>query len=127
MLFHLPLQATDMILQPSSRMLEGIIDGKPKIGVALVCGRSAADADFATVRERKMNVDLIETAGPVMPARPLQHDPASGHAAVPPLQLGHMLLDRSADVRCSVHPLEIDFNGRLHDHPPRAIRHRNSV
>ena len=34
-----------------------------------------------------MNVDLIETAGPVMPARPLQHDPASRHAAVPLLQL----------------------------------------
>src|SRR6516165_8496002 len=67
MLFHLPLQATDMILQPSSRMLEGIIDGKPKIGVALVCGRSAADADFATVRERKMNVNLVETADPVVP------------------------------------------------------------
>jgi hypothetical protein len=36
-----------MILQPSSCMLEGIVDGKPKIGVALVCGRSAADAAFA--------------------------------------------------------------------------------
>ncbi len=34
-LFHLPLQAADVILQPSSCMLEGIVDGKPKIGVAL--------------------------------------------------------------------------------------------
>jgi hypothetical protein len=37
-----------MILRPSSRMLEGVIDGKPNIGVALIRRRRGApDADFA--------------------------------------------------------------------------------
>jgi len=112
-LFHLPLQAADLILQPPSRMLEGIIDGKRKIGVALVRRRGAPDVDFATIRQRKMNIDLIEAAGPVMTAGPLHHDPASRDAAVAPLQLGHVLLDRIADVRSSLHPLEIDLNGRF--------------
>src|SRR6516162_232499 len=125
-LFHLRLQTADLILQPSSCMLEGIIDGKPKIGVALVRRRRAPDVDFATIRARKMNVDLIKTASPVMYAGPLHHDPASRDAAVAPLQLGHVPLDRIADVRSSLHPLEIDLNGRFHiGDPPRAIRYRN--
>src|SRR6516165_2620740 len=98
-LFHLPLQTADLILQPSSCMPEGIVDSKPKIGVALVRRRSAPDVDFATIRERKMNIDLIETAGPVMSAGPLHDDPARSDAAVTTLQLGHVLLDRSADIR----------------------------
>src|SRR6266511_757885 len=102
-------------------MFESIIDGKPKIGMGLVRRRSAPDVDFATIRERKMDIDLIETAGAVMAARPLQHHPASRHAAIAPLQLGYMLLDGSADIRSSLHALEIDLNRRLHGRPPRAI------
>jgi hypothetical protein len=113
-LLHLSLQAADLILQPSSRMLEGIIDGKPNIGVAFVRGRCAPNIDFAPIRERKMDVDLIEAAGPVVSTRSLQYHPASRHAAIALLELGHMLLDRGADIRSSLHPLEIDLNRRLH-------------
>src|SRR3954470_17320695 len=52
------------------------------------------------------NIDLIETAGPMMAPRPFQHDPASCHPAIPLLQLGHVLLNRSVDLRCSAHALE---------------------
>jgi hypothetical protein len=64
------------------------------------------------------NIDLIETAGPMMAPRPFQHDPASCHPAIPLLQLGHVLLNRSVDLGCSAHALEIDLNGRLHDPHP---------
>ena len=55
--------------------------------------------------------DFIKTAGPMMAARPFQHDPASCHPAIPLLQLRHVLLNRSVDLRCSAHALEIDLNG----------------
>jgi hypothetical protein len=101
-------------------MLEGIINGKRKISVSFVRRRRAPDVDFATIGERKMYVDLIEAAGAVVSARPLQHNPASCHAAAAFFQLGHVLLNRSADVRSSLHPLEIDLNRRLHDRPPKS-------
>jgi hypothetical protein len=40
-----------------------------------------------------MNVDLVETAGPVVAARRFEHHTASRHAAIPLLQPGHVLLD----------------------------------
>jgi hypothetical protein len=56
------------------------------------------DIDFATVREGQTNIDLIETAGPMMAAGPFQHDPASCHPAIPLLQLGHVLLNPTGEV-----------------------------
>jgi hypothetical protein len=68
--------------------------------------RGSPDIDFATVREGQTNIDFIKTAGPMMAARPFQHDPASCHPAIPLLQLGHVLLNRSVELRCSAHALE---------------------
>ena len=50
----------------------------------------------------------------MMAAGPFQHDPASCHPAIPLLQVGHVLLNRSVDLRSCAHVLEIDLHGRLH-------------
>jgi hypothetical protein len=94
--------------------------------------RSSACAVRPTLTSRpfgraKRILTSIETAGPMMAAGPFQHDPASCHSAIPLLQLGHVLLNRSVDLRCSAHALEIDLNGRFHDPPPSAIRRKASV
>ena len=57
---------------------------------------------------------LVKTAGPMMAAWPFQHYPARRHAAIPLLQLGHVMLDRSPDLRSPAHTLEIDLDGGLH-------------
>jgi hypothetical protein len=46
-----PLQPANVILQPSARMLVGIIYGKRQIGVALVRRRGALDIDLAALRQ----------------------------------------------------------------------------
>jgi hypothetical protein len=51
-----------------------------------------------TSRSFAMNVDFVETAGPVVAAGALSIT-ASRHAAIPLLQPGHVLLDRSQVLR----------------------------
>src|SRR4051812_45423558 len=55
--------------------------------------------------------------------------PAGRNSTYRPVQISETssLLNRSVDLRCSAHALEIDFNGRLHDPPPSAIRRKASV
>src|SRR6516164_6247287 len=120
-MLHLALHSTHMVLQLSSRVLEGIIDGELQIGMALVRRRRTRDIDFATVRKRQMNVHLIETAGAVVPTRRLQHDPAGCYSTATFFQRSDMPLDRSPDIRSRPHALKIDFNRCLHGSSPSML------
>ncbi len=51
---------------------------------------SSIDIDFPTVRQSKANVDLIKPAGPMMAARPLDHDSTSRQTPEPLLQPAYM-------------------------------------
>lgn len=53
MVFHLPLQFANMILQLPARPLERIVDGERQVGMPLVGLRGAVDIDFPAVRKRQ--------------------------------------------------------------------------
>jgi hypothetical protein len=82
-LLHLVLEPPRMILQPSARPFEGVIDSERQIGVPLVCRRGAFDIDFPTVRKRQPDVPLIKSTSMVMAAWSFQYDPASCHTTIP--------------------------------------------
>jgi hypothetical protein len=115
MLLHMPLKTANMILEHPPRALEGIIDGKWQIGVALIGLRGARNIDLATVRKRQTDIDLVETAGLMVAAGPFQDNPARRYAAKPLLKLGHVLLNRSTDRRVRVHSLKVNFDRGLHE------------
>ncbi len=77
----LALQTASVILQPSASTLEGVVDGKGKIGMPFVCLGGARDIDLATVRKCEPDIDLIDPARVVMSARSFHHYPAGGYPA----------------------------------------------
>src|SRR5690606_5498561 len=79
--FDLALQAANVILQLAARALEGVSDRKGWIGITFVVLRRAAHLHFAPFRKRKMDIDLQEPAGAVMPAGRPDRNTASRDAA----------------------------------------------
>ncbi len=115
---HLPLQAADMILQPTTCPFESVVDGERQIGMPLVRLRGASDIDVSAVRERQTDVDLIESTCAVMAARSFQDDPASRHTTIVLLEFGHMLGNGGPDFQTASHFSKIDFDRRLHSIVP---------
>jgi hypothetical protein len=121
MVFHLPLQFANMILQLPARPLERIVDGERQVGMPLVGLRGAVDIDFPAVRKRQTDIDLVETTFAVMTAGTFQHHSASRHATKTLLELSDVLGNRSLDVRLRIHALKINFDRRLHILTPMYV------
>jgi hypothetical protein len=64
------LQAANLVLQTTPGTLECIVDRKINVGVALVGIRLVPDIDFLFVRQCEPDMDLEQTAGPVVLRRP---------------------------------------------------------
>src|ERR1017187_4075261 len=121
MMFHLPLQVANLILQLPARPFECIVDGEIQIGMALIGLRGAVDIDFPSVWKRQADVDLIKPACPMMTAGRFQHHPACGHATKSLLKVSDVLGQDGLDLRRRIHALKIDFDGRLHDLTPICL------
>ena len=104
MLLHLSLQPANMILQSSARPLERIVDGECQVGMAFVGLRGALNVDFPAVRQRKADIHLVQSAGPVMTAWALEHHAAGRHATKSLFEIGDMLFNGSPDFRTGVMP-----------------------
>ena len=62
MVFYLPLQLADLVLQLPARAFEGVIDREGQIGIPLIILRGVADIDFAAVRKCEPDADLVQAA-----------------------------------------------------------------
>ena len=114
MRFHLPLRAANLILKLPAGALERIVDSKGQVGTPFVRRSGSLDVHFAPFRERKMNVNLIETADLVMLAGPFQHHPASRNAVPALLEFGDVFIDGVPDLLCRIYVLKFNFGRRLH-------------
>jgi hypothetical protein len=121
MMFHLPLQVANLILQLPARPFERIVDGEIQIGMALIDLRGAVDIDFPSVGKRQTDVDLIKSTGAVMTAGRFQHHPACGHATETLLEISDMLGKSGLDLRPRFHALKFDFDWRLHGVTPTCF------
>jgi hypothetical protein len=110
------LQTADLVLQPTAGPLEGIVERKMKIGVALVEMWSASNIDFFPGRKRQSDVDLVKASAEVARAWRLQHDPAGGDAPKAILEGCNPRGNGSAQCFGRLHPLKVDLNGVLHEH-----------
>ena len=66
MSFQIALHAANVLLQNALGVLEGIVDRRMNIGVALVGVRLVADIDLLSIRQGEVDMDLEEAAGPAM-------------------------------------------------------------
>ena len=114
-MFHLPLQFTDLILQLPACALEGVVDGKIQIGIAFVILRGMANDDLASFGQREPDVDFVQAALLVMSAGGLEHHAACDNPAKPLFQLADMLDDAVTHAGIGGHALKIDLDGRFHD------------
>jgi hypothetical protein len=121
MMFHLPLQVANLILQLPARPFERIVDGKIQSGMALIGLRGAVDIDFPSLGKRQTDVDFIKPACAVMTAGRFQHHPACGHSTETLLKVSDVLGEGSLDLRPRFHALKFDFDRRLHDLTPICL------
>src|SRR5215475_4431607 len=112
--FDMALQPTDLILELSARPLECIVESKMNVRMPLVQAWRAPDIDLLSVRERQADVDLVETAGAMVFARCLHHDPAGGYTPEATLEAGNVLGNNCAQGLARLHSLEVDLDGALH-------------
>jgi hypothetical protein len=82
MSFRIALHAANVLLQNALGVLESIVDGRMNVGVALVGVRLVADIDLPSIRQREVDMDLEEAAGPVMLPRIFHCHATSGNPAI---------------------------------------------
>ena len=74
-------------------VLEGIVDRRVNIGVALVGVRLVADIDLLSIRQRQVDMDLEEAAGRVMLPRIFHHYATGRNPAISFLKRRHVPRD----------------------------------
>lgn len=114
MMLYLALSASCLILKLTTGMPKGVVDGKGQIGMTCVLGRRPPYIDFAAVRQRKTNVDLIKSALAMVLTRPLHHDPTRRYAPPALLKLVDVLGDGILNLRRARSALKIDLRRDLH-------------
>jgi hypothetical protein len=84
------------------------------IGVALVGVRLVADIDLLSIRQREVDMDLEEAAGPVMLPRIFHHHATSRNPAISFLKRRHVPRDLRVQRFLGVHALKIDVQRGFH-------------
>jgi hypothetical protein len=120
-LLDLPLELSDLVLQLTAGALERIVQSKAPLAMALIGPRRPVDMDLASIGQRKVNIDFMQSAGAVVAARPFDHHPAGGHSTEPLLKLCQVACDGLPHLGGSGHALEIDLDRCLHAEPVRSI------
>src|ERR1700758_2631542 len=89
-----------------------------KVCMPLIQTWRTPDIDLLSVRERQVDMDLVEAAGAVVFARRLHHHPAGGYAPEAILETGNLFGNNCAQGLARLHSLEVDLDGALHAHCP---------
>ncbi|MEX0827716.1 MAG: hypothetical protein WD005_02070, partial [Haliea sp.] len=87
------------------------------LAMALIGPRRPVDMDLASIGQRQVDIDFMEPAGAVVAARPFDHHPAGGQAAIPVLKLSQIAGNGLVHLGRAGHALEIDLDGGLHGWP----------
>lgn len=114
MMFDVPGQSPDLILQLSPRSLEGIVDCKRVVSISFVGRRRSADVDLTAIRQRQTDMNMVEPARLVPLARSLDRDSAGANVSEPILELGYMLFDGRMRLCGFRYVMKLDLNRRLH-------------
>jgi hypothetical protein len=114
MSFHMALHAANVVLQDALGVPKRIIDRRMNVGVALVGVRLVADIDLLSIRQSEVDMDLEETAGPVMLPRNFHRHAAGRNPAVSLLKRRHVPRDLRAQRFLRFHALKINVYRGFH-------------
>jgi hypothetical protein len=108
------LQSANLILQATPGSLECIVDRKVNVGVALVGIRLVPDIYFLFVRQCEPDMNLEQTAGPVVLPWTFQHHTAGRNSAEAFLKIGHVPRDGCVQLLLRFHSLKFDVHWSFH-------------
>jgi hypothetical protein len=114
MSFQIALHAANVLVQNALGVLESIVDRRMNIGVTLIGVRLVAYIDLLSIRQREVDMDLEEAAGPVMLPRIFHYHATARNPAISFLKRRHVPRDLRVQRVLGVHALKIDVQRGFH-------------